>query len=342
MNFKKNISLRPYNTFGIEALAESFVEVSSLAHLIEIIGQQKDVFILGGGSNILLTKNVLRPVIHLNLKGREILENSDPTGNKDDDSVFIKVQGGENWHELVLWCIDHDFGGLENLSLIPGNVGTGPMQNIGAYGTEVKDVFHELEALEIATGKIKKFDKESCNFGYRESVFKNIKKNKYIILTVSFKLTRKNHILNTSYGAIQEELLKNNIDKPSIKDVSDAVISIRQSKLPDPAEIGNSGSFFKNPVIPTDHFNRLKNNYPKIPHYIISDTSVKIPAGWLIEQCGYKGMRFGDAGVHHKQALVLVNYGKATGEQIYELAQKILKSVHDQFSIDLEIEVNIV
>ena len=334
--FQKNITLKPYNTFGIETYAESFVSVTSLSQLQNIISKNKDVFILSGGSNILLTKNISKPVIHLNLKGKEVLDST------DQNKVLIKAQAGENWHEFVLWCISNDFGGLENLSLIPGNVGTSPMQNIGAYGVEIKDTFYELEALEIETGKIKTFKKEACNFGYRESVFKNIFKGKYIIINVTSQLTKNKHKLNTSYGAIQTELEKNNITNPTIKDVSNAVIAIRQSKLPDPKEIGNSGSFFKNPVICIKHFKKLEKVYPKIPHYPISNELVKIPAGWLVEQCGFKGKRFGDAGVHKNQALVLVNYGNATGKEIYALAQKILKSVYKQFNIDLEIEVNVI
>ncbi len=338
MIFQKNISLKPYNTFGIDINAESFISVNSLQQLLDVISNHKDIFILSGGSNILLIKNISKPVIHLNLKGIEIIKNN----NLDNNSVFIKVQSGENWHELVLWCIENDFGGIENLSLIPGNVGTSPMQNIGAYGVEIKDVFQELEAIEIDTGIIKTFKKEDCNFGYRESVFKNIEKGRYIIVNVTFKLSKNIHQINTSYGAIQEELHKKTIKNPTIKDVSNAVILIRKSKLPDPKEIGNSGSFFKNPVISTQHFNQLKKQYPNIPNYIISDDLVKVPAGWLVEQCGFKGKRFGDAGVHKKQALVLVNYNKATGKEIYELAQKILKSVHEKFNINLEIEVNII
>ncbi len=334
--FQKNISLKPYNTFGIETYAESFVSVTSLTQLQNIISNNKDVFILSGGSNILFTKNINKPVVHLNLKGIEILESSNP------NEVLIKAQAGENWHEFILWCIANNFGGLENLSLIPGNVGTSPMQNIGAYGVEIKDTFYALEALEIATGKIKNFKKEDCIFGYRESVFKNIFKGKYIITNVTFKLTKNKHKLNTSYGAIPAELEQQNIKHPTINDVSNAVISIRESKLPNPKEIGNSGSFFKNPIISITQFNDLEKDFQNIPHYPISDALVKVPAGWLVEQCGFKGKRFGDAGVHKNQALVLVNYGNATGKEIFELAQKILKSVHDKFNIDLEIEVNIV
>ncbi len=337
MKFQTNISLKNYNTFGIDVLAEKFITVNSLIQLKEIISSHKDIFILSGGSNVLFTQNIKRPVIHINLKGIEISENK-----KDENSVLVKVGAGENWHDFVLWCLDKDFGGIENLSLIPGMVGTGPMQNIGAYGVEIKDVFHELEALEIDTNRIKIFNKENCNFGYRESVFKNIDKNRFIITTVTFELTKTRHKLNTSYGAIQNELKKNNINHPSIRDISNAVIAIRKSKLPDPEEIGNSGSFFKNPVISVDQFNNLKRYYPEIPNYVISEDLVKVPAGWLIEQCGFKGKRFGNAGIHKKQALVLVNHGNATGLEIYELSQNILKAVLDKFDIALDTEVNIV
>jgi len=337
LKFKKNISLKKYNTFGIDTIAEKFISVNSLLQLKEIITNNKDIFILSGGSNILLTQNIKRPVVHINFKGIEFFEIEEAS-----NAVFVKVQAGENWHEFVLWCLEKNFGGIENLSLIPGNVGTSPMQNIGAYGVEIKDVFHELEALEISSNSVKKFDKQNCNFGYRESIFKNIDKNKFIITTVTFKLTKKEHTLNISYGAIQEELKKNKIKSPTIKDISNAVIAIRKSKLPDPKEIGNSGSFFKNPVISTTQFNSLKQIYPEIPNYVISDKLVKIPAGWLIEQCGFKGQRFGNAGVHKNQALVLVNHGNASGIEIYELSQKILKAVLDKFDIQLDTEVNII
>ena len=337
MKFQKNISLKEYNTFGIDVIAEKFISVDTLSQLIEIITAHKDIFVLSGGSNILLTQNIKKPVVHINFKGKEFYEDKD-----DNNSIFVKVQAGENWHEFVRWCLEQNLGGIENLSLIPGNVGTSPMQNIGAYGVEIKDVFHELEAVEITSNTVKKFDRQSCNFGYRESIFKNVDKNKFIIINVTFKLTKKDHTLNTSYGAIKEELKKNNIKDPSIADVSNAVIAIRKSKLPDPKEIGNSGSFFKNPVIDVTHFNILEQKYPGIPNYVISEDLVKIPAGWLIEQCGFKGKRFGNAGVHKNQALVLVNHGNVTGFEIYELSQKILKAVLDKFDIDLDTEVNIV
>ncbi len=334
--FQKNISLKPYNTFGVKAYADSFVSVTSIDLLQKIVAKHKDLFVLSGGSNVLITKNIRQPVLHLNIQGKSI------RNNKEENIVFVKAMAGENWHEFVLWTLENNFGGLENLSLIPGNVGTSPMQNIGAYGIEIKDVFHKLEALEIESGKLKTFYKDDCNFGYRESVFKNILKCKYIIVSVTFQLTKNIHKLNTSYGAIQTELEKNNIKKPSIKDVSNAIIAIRESKLPDPKEIGNSGSFFKNPVVSIDQFKYLEKEYPNMPYYKVSDKTIKIPAGWLIEQCGFKGKRFGNAGVHKDQALVLVNYGNATGHQIHELASNIKKSVLEAYDIDLEMEVNVI
>lgn len=334
MIFQTNISLKPYNTFGIDATAERFTQVNSVDQLTQAITIAKDPLILGGGSNILITKNLDQSVIHLNLKGKTILK-------RGDTHVLVEAQAGENWHEFVLWCLNHNFGGIENLSLIPGNVGTSPMQNIGAYGVEIKDVFYQLKALEIKTQTIKTFNKEDCEFGYRESVFKRALKNKYIILSVTFKLTTQGHILKTSYGAIREELSKKNIQYPTIEDISKAVITIRQSKLPDPNLLGNSGSFFKNPVVDLSFYNRLLKQYPSMPSYAVSDEQIKIPAGWLIEQCGFKGKRFGDAGVHQKQALVLVNYGNATGLEIYQLAQNIVQTVKNKFGISLEMEVNI-
>ena len=333
MNIKNNISLKNYNTFGIDEIANKFVEVTTFSDLKKIVTAEKNIFLLGGGSNMLLTKPINKLVIHLNLKG--IIVN-----DTEKEFVFVTAEAGENWHEFVLWCISQNYGGLENLSFIPGNVGTSPIQNIGAYGVEIKDTFYQLEALEIATGKIKTFKKDACNFGYRNSVFKNELKSKYIITNVTFKLTKTNHKTNTSYGTIKTYL--QNIAKPTIKDISDAVIAIRQSKLPDPHEIGNSGSFFKNPVIDKELFQNLEKKYPNIPHYIISENKIKIPAGWLIEQAGFKGKRFGDAGVHNKQALVLVNYGNASGKEIFSLAQKIQNTVKNIFGINLDIEVNII
>lgn len=333
MKIQQNISLKSYNSFGINANAKRFVSVNSLKELKEIIASEKNIFLLGGGSNILLTGDVEKLVIHLNTKG--VIVNDIAA-----DEVLVTAEAGENWHEFVLWCVSQNYGGLENLALIPGNVGTSPIQNIGAYGVEIKDVFQQLEAIEISTGKTKIFTNQDCNFGYRNSIFKNELKGKYIITNVTFKLTKKNHNINTSYNALSA-LLKHK-ENPSIKEIADAVIAIRQSKLPDPKEIGNSGSFFKNPVITSDLFKELTKKYPEIPHYIISENQIKIPAGWLIEQCGFKGKRFGDAGVHEKQALVLVNYNNASGKEIYALAQRIQQKVVKIFKIALEIEVNVI
>lgn len=332
---QKNISLKPYNTFGIDVKANSFFEINSVEELKTILKQFPESIVLGGGSNILLTKDIDVPVLVVKTKGKKILEIS------DEKYVYVQVEGGENWHEFVLWCLENNFGGLENLSLIPGNVGTSPIQNIGAYGVEIKDVFHSLDALEISTGLLKSFTAKDCNFGYRDSYFKQKGKKKFVIVNVTFKLTRKDHVLNTTYGAISEELSNMGIKAPSIQDISKAVISIRESKLPDPKIIGNSGSFFKNPVIPLTQFENLSKLYPNIPGHKNSTQEVKVPAGWLIEQSGFKGQRFGDAGVHAKQALVLVNYGKARGLEILDLAKNIQNKVQENFGILLEMEVNI-
>ncbi|CAM1344143.1 UDP-N-acetylmuramate dehydrogenase [Tenacibaculum amylolyticum] len=335
MNIQENISLKEYNTFGIEVYAKRFISVGSVYELQQIVAKEKDIFLLSGGSNMLLTKDIEKLVIHLNIEGISI-------DRENEDTVHVTVNAGENWHDFVLWSISQNYGGIENLSLIPGNVGTCPIQNIGAYGVEVKDVISQVTALEIETGKLVQFSNSDCEFGYRNSIFKNQVKGKYIITSVSFMLTKGKHNLNTSYGAIEKELQERNITNPTIKDVSNAVIAIRQSKLPDPKEIGNSGSFFKNPVIPATLFDELRKEYPTIPNYPISEEEIKVPAGWLIEQAGFKGKRFGDAGVHEKQALVLVNYKNATGKEIYKLAQKIQHTIKDKFHIDLEIEVNII
>lgn len=335
MEIKRNISLKNYNTFGIDVNAKRFIEVTSVYKLQQLVKTEKDIFVLGGGSNMLLTSDIDKLVVYLNIKGISI-------DKEDENKAFVTVNAGENWHEFVLWAISQGYGGIENLSLIPGNVGTCPIQNIGAYGMEVKDVITKVEAVEIATGKLVSFSNPDCEFGYRNSVFKNEAKGKYIITSVSFELTKKNHQLNTSYGAIEAELTSKSIKNPTIKNVSDAVIAIRKSKLPDPKEIGNSGSFFKNPVISKNDFEELQKNHPNVPHYIVSGTEVKVPAGWLIEQSGFKGKRFGNYGVHEKQALVLVNYGDASGKEIFELAQKIQTAIKENFNILLDIEVNVI
>lgn len=335
MNYQHNFSLQPYNTFGIEALAKTFVEVTNEKELAEVLQNNLDIFVLGGGSNMLLTKGIDKLVVHINIKGVEVVK-------EDDDFVWVKGNAGENWHEFVQWCIRKNFGGIENLSLIPGNVGTTPVQNIGAYGIEIKDTMFSCNAMEIATQKMKTFTNADCQFAYRESIFKNELKNQYIITSVTYKLSKRNHKLNTSYGAIDAELEKMNIENPTIKDVSNAVIAIRSSKLPNPKELGNSGSFFKNPIILKTQYKKALLTTPEMPHYKVSETEVKVPAGWLIEQAGFKGKRFGDAGVHKNQALVLVNYGNATGNEIYELSKLIQKTVFEKFGIEIEAEVNII
>jgi len=282
LNIEENISLKNYNTFGIDVTAKRFICIDSVYQLQELLKVEKDIFLISGGSNMLLTKDIEKLVVHIDIKGVSI-------DQENENEVFLTVNAGENWHEFVLWCVDNNYGGLENLSLIPGNVGTCPIQNIGAYGVEVKDTITKVEALHIETGKLVQFSNEECKFGYRNSIFKNEVKGKYIITSVSFKLTKQNHNFNTSYGAIETELTSKNIAKPNLKNISDAIIAIRKSKLPDPKEIGNSGSFFKNPVITKAHFLTLQKTYPEIPSYIVSENQVKVPAGWLIEKAGFKG-----------------------------------------------------
>ncbi len=336
MNIHENVSLKPYNTFGLDVKAKYFIEIKQINDLKEIVKANKSdkLFILGGGSNMLLTQDINKIVIKLDLKGINII-------NEDNDYVYVEAEAGENWHEFVLWCIEHNYGGVENLSLIPGNVGTTPIQNIGAYGVEIKDVLHSCKALNMETLQVVDFTNAECEFDYRESVFKNALKNQYIILSATYKLTKQNHNLKVEYGAIKSQLDADNITAPSIRDISNAVISIRQSKLPDPKEIGNSGSFFKNPIVDRDTFERLHRVYPSMPHYVINEQEVKIPAGWLIETSGFKGYRLGDAGVHEKQALVLVNYGKAEGGQIKKLAETVQREVFKLFGISILAEVNI-
>ncbi len=336
MNIQRNISLKKYNTFGIDVRAGYFTSVSDTAELLTIIKDPAypERFILGGGSNILLTRDLETLVIHMKIKGIAVLQ-------EDENQVLLRAGAGENWHDFVLWTLDRNYGGLENLSLIPGNVGTAPIQNIGAYGVELKDVFESCEAIEISSGKHRIFTHKDCRFGYRDSVFKQEAKGKYIITGVTFRLTKKDHRLHTGYGAIRDLLKERGIETPTVRDVSDAVISIRKSKLPDPAEIGNSGSFFKNPVILVADYEKLQAVYPEIPAYPISESHTKVPAGWLIEQCGFKGKRYGDAGVHAKQALVLVNYGNASGKDIWQLAEMIRAAVKSKFGISLEPEVNV-
>lgn len=337
LSIQENFNLAEYNTMGLTAKARYFISISSVQQLQTLLAdsqfQSLSKFMLGGGSNILFIDDYDGLIIHMDIKGIEI-------EYEDKNSVLLKIGAGENWHELVIYCIEKGWGGIENLSLIPGSVGAAPIQNIGAYGVELEEVFDSLEAVEIETGEIQTFNKEDCKFGYRDSVFKNELKGAYVITSVKLRLL-KNPKINTSYKALSEALARKGISEPTVKDVSDAVIEIRESKLPDPAEIGNTGSFFKNPVISKKQFNQLKTEYPEIPHYPAGE-KIKIPAAWLIDQCGWKGRRFGDAGVHKMQALVIVNYGKATGGEIWELAERIQHSVKERFGVDLTPEVNIV
>jgi UDP-N-acetylmuramate dehydrogenase len=331
-----NYSLQPFNTFGIDVKAKYFASFSDLTELQTYLAAypQEPLLILGGGSNMLFTQDFNGLVLRNEIKGIEQID-------QDDRHIWIKAGAGENWHAFVQHCIAHNWAGLENLSLIPGSVGASPMQNIGAYGVEIKDIFHELSAYHIASGEIHTFNKEQCQFGYRESVFKRALKNQYIIIDVTFKLNKRAEV-KTSYGAIQQELEKMGVTEPTIQNVSQAVIAIRQSKLPDPKVLGNAGSFFKNPVITLDEFRPLHAKYPDISHYVVSATEIKLAAGWLIEKAGLKGFRQGSCGVHSKQALVLVNYGGSQGQQILALSTHIIQTIYSQFGVTLEREVNII
>jgi UDP-N-acetylmuramate dehydrogenase len=335
---KENVSLLPYNTFGIDCQARWYMELNSeekaLEFLVDNLHHEHPVWILGGGSNVLLTGDLDGLVIRNTILGREVVR-------EDEKYVWLKVGAGENWHELVLFCLDQHWGGIENLSLIPGCVGAAPIQNIGAYGVELKDVFVELSALRLNTGVPRLFRAQDCQFGYRDSYFKRQGQGKYLITSVTLKLNKAPHPLHTSYGAIARELNQNYTTPYTIRDVSETVIRIRQSKLPDPAQIGNAGSFFKNPVLSKETFHKLGAAYPQMPHYPQADGQVKVPAGWLIQTAGWKGKRQDNYGVHAQQALVLVNYGGANGHAIYALSQEILEDVAAKFGIELEREVNI-
>ncbi|MDX2171825.1 MAG: UDP-N-acetylmuramate dehydrogenase [Bacteroidota bacterium] len=337
LQIKEHVNLKPYNTFGIEVCCSYFIEINTEDDFFELV--KNDIYknnpklIIGGGSNILFTKDFDGIVIKNNLKGISIV------GETTEDAI-IMAKAGEIWHEFVIWCIEKNYSGLENLSLIPGCVGASPMQNIGAYGVEIKDVFYELEALDIETGKKRIFKLEECRFGYRESVFKHELKNKFLICSVSFKLKKKLE-LNTSYGAINEELVKMGVSSPSIKDVSNAVIQIRQSKLPDPRITGNAGSFFKNPEVSEENYLQLKQKHPNLVAYPLTHGKYKLAAGWLIEQCGLKGFEMNGAAVHDKQALVLINKNNCNGNSIYELSTYVLQKVFNTFGVTLEREVNI-
>lgn len=336
MNVQENVSLRPYNTFGFDVKARYFAAISTTDNLQQILADPRwavtPKWIMGGGSNVLLTRDVDALVLRIQIEGIELIR-------EDDQQLWLRAGAGENWHRFVLYCVENGYGGVENLALIPGTVGAAPMQNIGAYGVEIKDVFESLEAVEIATGNLRSFDSVACQFGYRESVFKRELKDRYIITSVTFRL-QKQPAFNVSYGDIQKTLNERGIHKLSLRAVSDAVISIRQSKLPDPAQIGNAGSFFKNPEIPEAQFGVLKAKFPALPGYPVGTSVVKVPAGWLIEQAGWKGHRAGAVGVHDRQALVLVHHGEGTGQQVRDLAEKVISSVEKKFGIKLTPEVN--
>ena len=336
---QENFSLKPYNTFGVDARARYFTEVNTIDELKEALifakNQSLQLLFLGGGSNILLTKDFEGLAVRLNLKG--ISEES-----INENEVLVTAKAGENWHEFVMYCLEKNYGGLENLSLIPGNVGTSPMQNIGAYGTEIKDIFVSCQVLDLENLELRTFNLEQCRFGYRDSIFKQEGKGRYVILEVTFKLTQKDHHIKTEYGAIKSELENLDIEHPTIQDVSKAVINIRQSKLPDPKEIGNAGSFFKNPTIPLAQFEALKQKFENIQGYPNGDM-VKVPAGWLIEQCGWKGKQIGNVASHKLQSLVIINAtGNATGKEIFDFSTEIINSVKEKFGIELEREVNII
>lgn len=338
MQIQENISLKPFNTFGIDAKAKKFIVFRSVADLQEGLtanGKPPTAnLILGGGSNILFAKDFDGVVLKNEIRGIEKV-------SEDESSVYIKAGAGENWHQFVLHCIENNYAGVENLSLIPGCVGASPMQNIGAYGVEIKDVFQELTAFHLEEKSNYTFRLKDCEFSYRDSIFKNRYKGQFAIVNVTLRLN-KQPVYHTSYGAIEQELEKMGVKELNIRAISDAVINIRSSKLPDPKEVGNAGSFFKNPSVDKKKFERLRSEFPGIVGYENADGTIKLAAGWLIEQCGWKGFRQGDAGVHPKQALVLVNYGNASGNEVFDLSEKVLQSVNEKFNVLLEREVNII
>nr|WP_300980332.1 UDP-N-acetylmuramate dehydrogenase [Nonlabens sp.] len=337
---KHHFPLKEHNTFGISAFAKAYTAPASVQELKEALGyyHDQDIFLLGGGSNMLLINDVQQPVIHVLLKGIEVTKST-------ENHIYVNVMAGENWHDFVLYCIEKNFAGIENLSLIPGNVGTSPIQNIGAYGVELQDSFDSCNVIDIKTLEEKTLSLADCKFGYRDSIFKNEAAGKYVITSVTFKLTNLNktddYQLKTGYGDLKEELNRLGGD-PSIQKVSQAVIHIRSSKLPDPKILGNSGSFFKNPVIKRSVYEDLLRMHSAMPSYQVDEEHVKVPAGWLIDQSGFKGKRYGDAGVHDKQALVLVNHGKATGKEILEVAHKVQNAVYDLYGIKIDTEVNLI
>jgi UDP-N-acetylmuramate dehydrogenase len=338
MEIQQNISLKPYNTFGIDATAKYFASFNSINDLEEILNSRLPTsgsrLILGGGSNIHITKNCDGLVLKNEIKGIELIK-------EDEKYLYVKAGAGENWHQFVLHCLKHNYAGVENLSLVPGNVGASPMQNIGAYGVEIKDIFYQLEAYHLNDKVAHTFSLNDCEFGYRESVFKRKYKDQLVITSVIYRLFRQPHF-NTSYGAINAELENMGVKELTIQAISQAVVNIRSSKLPDWKIVGNAGSFFKNPIIKEEQLYHLKDSYPNIVFFPAGEGYVKLAAGWLIEQCGWKGYKEGDAGCYPMQALVLVNYGNAKGEEIYRLSEKIIQSVKEKFDVTLEREVNII
>ncbi|HEY8511864.1 MAG TPA: UDP-N-acetylmuramate dehydrogenase [Cyclobacteriaceae bacterium] len=339
LHFGANVDLLPYNTFHIPALARLFVCISSAEEFVELTGTKEfrnnRILILGGGSNILLTADFDGLVVKNEIKGINVVA-------EDEDTVTLEVGSGEEWHGFVRYCVERDWGGVENLSLIPGTVGAAPMQNIGAYGVEIRETIVHVDTIDMTTGATRRFNNEACAFGYRESVFKNEHKGRYFISSVTLRLTRRNHVINTSYGAIKDILAQRGVTSPGVKDVSEAVIAIRRSKLPDPATIGNAGSFFKNPSVDADTLEFIRSKTDHVPTFPGEGGLTKVPAGWLIEQCGWKGVTLGNIGVHKHQALVLVNYGGGSGSEIWNLAMKIRESVKDKFGVTLQPEVNVI
>ena len=337
MQVLENFSLKSLNTFGVEAFAASFVDIEQENDLKLLFSNEQlknyPRLVLGGGSNVLFTNDFRGLVIHIKIQGLK--------AEVQGDDILVTAGAGVVWNDLVNYCVDNEFAGIENLSLIPGSVGASPVQNIGAYGVELQDIFHSCLAFEIASGSVRVFEKDDCGFSYRDSVFKSALKGLYIITEVSFKLSKKFHPKIT-YGAISDELQKRGINNPSIKDLSTVVSHIRVSKLPDPATIGNAGSFFKNPVIPHAQFLKLKTDFPETVHFPAEDGYIKISAGWLIEHCGWKGKVVGNTGTWKNQALVLVNHGNATGDEIFQFSESIIESVYAKFGIMLEREVNII
>lgn len=338
-DLRENIDLLPYNTFKISARARYFTSVSSLAGAVEVfqskLFRKNRTLILGGGSNLLFTGDFSGLVVKNELKGIHIVKET-------EDRITLTVASGENWHGLVMYAVERNLGGIENLSLIPGTVGAAPMQNIGAYGVEIKDVIEKVQGIDLATGDIRDFDNVACKFGYRESVFKNDLKDKVFISSITLTLTKKDHQFKTSYGSVMDVLRDRKVQKVTVRAISEAIIDIREKKLPDPNLIGNAGSFFKNPSVPPDEFRALKNNFSSIPSFAGENNLIKIPAAWLIEQCGWKGKTLENIGVHRHQALVLVNYGGGDGKKIQQLAADIQASVEQKFNIHLQPEVNIV